>query len=89
LYLPSVWFAILIALAVDGLSPRARYAMAGIVLLFQFAALQHNLGFWEAASARVRAECATGVPHLPDSIDGVPAFANGKRECVEITRAQP
>jgi len=89
LYLPSVWFAILIALAVDGLSPRARYAMAGIVLVFQFAALQHNLGFWEAASARVRAECATGVPHLPDSIDGVPAFANGKRECVEITRAQP
>jgi hypothetical protein len=89
LYLPSVWFSILMALAVDGLKTRARYAVAGILLLFQFAALQHNLTFWEAASARVKAECATGAPHLPDWMDGVPAYANGKQECIEITRARP
>jgi hypothetical protein len=86
LYLPSVWFAILMALAVDGLKPASRYAVAGIVLAFQFAMLQHNLNFWEAASARVKAECATGAPNLPDWMDGVPAFANGKQECIEITR---
>jgi hypothetical protein len=89
LYLPSVWFATLLALAIDGLASRARYAVAAVMLLFQFAAFEHNLGFWKAASARVKAECATGAPALPDSIDGVPAYANGKQECIEITRAQP
>lgn len=92
LYLASVWFAILIALGLDGVPARSAYALAAIALLFQFAALQHNLVFWEAASERVKAECATGAPVLPDSIDGVPAYANGRQECIEIgrlTRAQP
>jgi hypothetical protein len=88
LYLPSVWFAILLALALDSVPGRARYAGAAIVLLFHFAALQHNLGFWEAASAQVKAACATGIPSvsnsLPGSIDGVPALANGRPECIEI-----
>ena len=84
--LPAVWFAILIALALDALKMRARYAVAAIILLFQLVALQHNLGFWEAASARVKAACATGVPALPDSMDGVPVLANGKQECIEIAR---
>ena len=88
LYLPSVWFAILLALAVDGAPGRVRYATAVIILLFQVAALQHNLGFWEAASAQVKAACATGAPMLPASIDGVPALANGKPECIEIAREQ-
>jgi hypothetical protein len=89
LYLPSVWFAILLALALDSAPGRVRYAAAAIVLLFHFAALQHNLGFWEAASARVKAACETGIlsvtDSLPDSIDGVPALANGKPECIEIS----
>lgn len=84
LYLPSVWFAILLAMAVDGVPGRARYALAAIVLVFQFAALQHNLGFWEAASAQVKAACATGAATLPASIDGIPALANGRQECIEI-----
>ena len=84
LYLPSVWFAILLALAMDGAPGRARYAVAAIVLAFQFAALQHNLGFWETAAAEVKASCAAGVPELPSSINGVPALANGKPECVEM-----
>jgi hypothetical protein len=88
LYLPSVWFAILFALALDGTSGRARYVAAVIILAFQFAALQHNLGFWEAASAKVKVACETGslsvVDLVPTSIDGVPALANGRAECVEI-----
>jgi len=84
LYLPSVWFAVLLGLALDGVSGRVRYAVAAIVLAFQFAALQHNLGFWEAASAQVKAACETGVSVIPDSIDGVPALANGKPECIEM-----
>ena len=86
LYLPSVWFAILLALALDGVLGRVRHGLAAVILLFHFAALQHNLGFWEAASERVKAECATGAPVLPDSIDGVPALANGRLECIEIAR---
>lgn len=90
LYLPSVWFAILLALAVDGVPGRVRYAIAAIILSFHFAALQHNLGFWEAASAQVKASCATGIlsvtNSLPDSINGVPALANGRPECIEFGR---
>lgn len=86
LYLPSVWFAILLALAVDGVPGRVRYLAAAVVLLFQFAMLQHNLGFWEAASSQVKTECATGAPALPDSIDGVPALANGRQECIQAGR---
>jgi len=88
LYLPSVWFAILLALAVDGVPGRVRYSVAAVVLVFHFAALQHNLGFWEAASAQVKAACETGIlsvtNSVPDTIDGVPALANGRPECIEI-----
>ncbi|MGH9648035.1 MAG: hypothetical protein ACRD4E_14590 [Bryobacteraceae bacterium] len=90
LYLPSVWFALLFALALEGTVRygRVRYAVAGVVLVFHFAALQHNLGFWEVASAQVEAACETGIlsvaNSVPNSIDGVPALANGKPECVEI-----
>jgi hypothetical protein len=86
LYLPSVWFAILLALALDGVPGRVRCAIAAIILSFHFAALQHNLVFWEAASAQVKAACATGAPALPDSINGVPALANGRPECIEFGR---
>lgn len=90
LYLPSVWFAILFALAVDGTARygRVRYAAAAMILVFQFAALQHNLGFWEAASAQVKAACETGSPSVvdavPSAINGVPALANGRPQCIEI-----
>ena len=91
-YLPSVWFTILIALALDGLPPRSRYAVAGIALMFQFAALQHNLGFWEAVSAQVKTACEAGAPAIPDWIDGIPAMAEKRPDCIEIgriTRLQP
>jgi hypothetical protein len=86
LYLPSVWFAILLALALDGVPRRPGSVVAAIILLFHFAALQHNLGFWEAASVRVKAACETGAPALPDSMNGVPLLANGRPECIEMAR---
>ena len=86
LYLPSVWFAVLIAAALDGIPARARYPIAAVAFAFQLAALQHNLGFWEVASTRVKAACATDAPEVPDWINGVPALANGRPECVEIAR---
>ncbi|MCU1334518.1 MAG: rane protein of unknown function [Bryobacterales bacterium] len=91
-YLPSVWFAILLALALDGVPARTGYTLAAIILLFHFVALQHNLGFWEAVSTRVKAACEAGDPALPDWIDGVPALANGRQDCIEIgriTRSRP
>jgi hypothetical protein len=89
LYLPSVWFAILLALALDGLSGRARYAVAAVALSFQFALLQHNLDFWEQASVQVKAACTNGSADLPPFIQGVPALANGRQECLEIGRTIP
>lgn len=35
------------------------------------------------------AECATGAPALRDWMDGVPTYANGKQECIDITRTRP
>lgn len=82
-----MWFAILTASALQGIPARARYAIAVVAFAFQFAALQHNVAFWETASMRVKAACATGAPEVPDWINGVPALANGRQECVEIARA--
>jgi len=88
LYLPSVWFAILLALALDGVPRRPGYVVAAVMLLFHFAALQHNLRFWEIASARVKAGCDTGAPSLPDSLNGVPLLANGRQECIEMAHTR-
>ena len=91
-YLPSVWFAILTALALDGVAARSRYPAAAAVLLFHFAALQHNLAFWEVVSGRMKAACTTGDLAIPDWIDGVPALGENRKECLEIgqiTRTQP
>ena len=77
----------MLALAVDGLSARGRYAVAAIALLFQYAVLQHNLAFWEEASVRVKSACTSGSADLPPFILGVPALANGRQECIEIGSA--
>src|SRR5205807_4206276 len=95
LYLPSVGFCLMLAVAVEGLRGRLRWIIPGVILAFNFAALQHNLDAWEYASGEAKLLCAVAgnsagphtdnniTPALPGSIRGVPLFANGFQECVE------
>ena len=92
LYLPSVWFCLMLGAAVEGLSAKiARTVCAATLILFHWAALQHNLDSWEAASRQVREICLSAaegiVPSsVPKDIRGVPALANGFQECVLESR---
>ncbi len=90
-YLPSVFFCLLLALAVEGLRGRWRTAVAGAVLLFHLAALEHNLASWRYASERVQAACEAAAGYnavraldLPPRIRGAQAFNNGFPECVAM-----
>jgi len=80
LYLPSVWFCLMLAFAVSG---KARLILAGALFAFHVAALQHNLPFWERAGQQVQAICEAAEPpkELPRAIQGVPALANGYDQC--------
>src|SRR5438270_587549 len=81
---------LMLSLAVGGLRGRARYVIPGLILSFHFAALQHNLNSWEYASAKARAvsavagKCTGSVAGLPGVVQGVPFFANGFREALEL-----
>ncbi len=98
LYLPSVGFCLMLALAADKLRGRAFWMATGIVLTFNFLALEHNLGAWRYASAKAQAACAaaadcvgsgngkTVVVGLPAILRGVYFFGNGFKECVEARR---
>jgi len=101
LYLPAVWFCILVALALDGLKSNWRYLTAAGIVLFNVAALQHNLDSWEYASAKAKAACDTaarismGSPKLivigkpPGEMRGVQGLRNGFKECVEFSARRP
>ena len=65
------------------------------ILLFNYAALTHNLNIWERVSQRAQQACQDAshyagasanrmlIQELPESLDGVFFFANGFPECVE------
>ncbi len=81
LYLPSVFFCLLLAAAIP-----PRPIVAGVVLAFFAATLLHDLAFWQTTSDRVKSICETAEPNPPGMIDGVPALANGFVECVAISK---
>ena len=97
LYLPSVGFCLMLAMALDHRSRdrRERFAIAAVLLIFHFVALQHNLADWAYASEKTKAACVSGAAYtrssstfrafgLPITLRGVPALANGFAECIEI-----
>ena len=98
LYLPSVGFCIMVAVAADGLRGRARWIIPCVILAFHFAALQHNLDLWEYASAKAKATSVAArncivpgvgeiaVSGIPSILQGVPFFANGLFEAIELQR---
>jgi len=98
LYLPSVGFCLLLAAAIDGLENRSRWIAACTIFAFHAASLHHNLNAWQHASDRARSACAVAVKcpgsrteeitdsPLPGSLRGVPFFANGLQDCLELHR---
>ena len=90
LYFPSVGFCLLAAAAVDGAGPKLKVAAMAAMLLFQAAALEHNLGAWEYASAKAATVCeaAAACPNppsgVPRTLHGVYFFANGLPECAAM-----
>ena len=98
LYLPSVGFCLMLAVAADGLNCRVRWIIPAVMLAFNFAALQHNLDSWEYASKKAKATSAAArtcispgageivVSGIPSSLRGVPVFANGLLEALELQR---
>jgi hypothetical protein len=80
LYLPSVFFCLMLAAAIP-----QRLPLVAIVLIFFGATLYHDLRFWQTSSQRVKEICEHHGQSIT-MIDGVPALANGFSECVEISK---
>ncbi|MBX9603931.1 MAG: hypothetical protein K2X35_23190 [Bryobacteraceae bacterium] len=89
LYLPSAGFALLLASAAG-----SRWWVLAAVVVFQLAALQHNLLIWGAVSRMGRAVCASvadrmreGVVEVrqpPNVVDGVYVLQRGLAECAAL-----
>jgi hypothetical protein len=94
LYLPLLGFCLMLATSVEALTERPRWVVAITILLFNIAALFHNLSAWEQAAQKAQAACSVAaacpnnivVRGLPASLNGVYFFANGFQECVEMQR---
>ncbi|HWB84235.1 MAG TPA: hypothetical protein VG675_08850 [Bryobacteraceae bacterium] len=100
LYLPSIGFCLMLALAVDGLAHRSRWIVPAVILAFHAAALQHNLNAWECVSAKARAASEVAVQcvgpevanitglGVPGTLRGVPFFANVTSRQLEFVLAE-
>ena len=90
IYFGSVGLAILFAAAMNG---RGAQIAMGVMLVFQVAALEHNLAIWKRvgylaeATCRAAADAGAVVTGLPNVVDGVYFLHTGYPECVEM-RAQ-
>ena len=95
LYLPSVGFCMLLALAIEGVPSRPALA-GGAILLFQLAALWHNMIVWDrtahlaedvcrmAAEEAVRSPAPLVFVNPPLILDGIAFYPNGLPECVAM-----
>jgi hypothetical protein len=95
IYLASAAFSILLGVALNGLRARARPVCALLIILFNWAALNHNLDIWQMVSHTAQLACNDASPcaggsvtrmlvwQLPESIDGVYFFQNGFPQCLE------
>jgi hypothetical protein len=96
LYLPSVGFCLMLAMAVEALERRARWVVPGVILSFHLFVLQHNLTAWQRVGELARRACATAArcvapsaaaapaSGVPGSIMGVYFLTVGFPECMEM-----
>lgn len=94
LYLPSVAFCLLLAIVISRV--RYQWIAATAILVFETAALAHNLATWDYASDKAIAACSVAaacansrggkiaVLGIPWYLEGVYFFANGFPECVHL-----
>jgi hypothetical protein len=95
LYLPSVAFCLLLAAMAQHLKLQSQWAVSMAIVVFNLAALFHNMKAWEYASQKAQNACSVAascgmsksdVIGLPGSLKGVYFFANGFPECLEMQR---
>ncbi|HUE22500.1 MAG TPA: glycosyltransferase family 39 protein [Bryobacteraceae bacterium] len=102
LYLPLVGFAIFWAALLDcSAQSKVTWAMAAALMVFNVAALEHNLGPWRTTPATAAAVCRglggdlandprpAFVSGLPNRLHGAYFLSNGFPECVEMNSGQP
>jgi hypothetical protein len=96
LYLPSVFFCLFLATAIEHAALAPKRTIAAAAIAFNLVALGHNLSAWEYASVKAKAACLAAarcvtkpgdkiaVRGLPGSLNGVYFFSNGFPECVAL-----
>ncbi len=95
LYLPSVGFCLMLAVAADALRGPSRWIIPVAILLFHFTALEHNLDLWADASAKAQAASAAilscpgadanlAASGVPGRLRGVPFLANVTRQTLVL-----
>lgn len=94
LYLPSIGFCLMMALASERLRGRMPRIIPAVVLIFNLFALDHNLKAWRYASDKARSSAAAAVKciepttkqliaaGLPATLNGVYFWGNGFPEMV-------
>jgi hypothetical protein len=99
LYLPIVGAALMVGVLLDALKPAWAIGLAGALLVFQTAALEHNLTIWRSVAELVENTCSNAAATLendvlaapgpvrmtgiPNVVDGVYFLHTGFRRCVE------
>jgi hypothetical protein len=97
LYLPSVGFALVFAAALEAARPRIMTGAAVAILVFQMAALEHNLIIWGRVSRLAERTCASVaatpgpaiVSDPANAVDGVYFLHTGFRGCIEAASGRP
>ncbi len=97
IYLPSAGFCLFLAIAIDAVPTRAfTWATGAALLIFQLAALAHNMAIWDrtahladalcrnVASEAARSGGTVIVRDPPRILNGVPYFVKGLPECVAM-----
>jgi hypothetical protein len=97
-YLALAGFAMLMGVMIHAAGRSVQVAIGTALVVFQFAALQHNLKIWGRVARMADATCSTAAaqsfaqpamaakPGLPREIEGIPFLANGFDACVALHR---
>ena len=83
LYFASVGLAIIFAALIVS---RRMVVAAVFILLFQVAALEHNLVIWKRVGYRAQQACVAGARDLPNVVDGVYFLHTGYPECLSFPK---
>ena len=83
LYFASVGLAMIFAAAITS---RTLLIPAACVLVFQCAALEHNLAIWKRVGYQARQACVEGARDLPNVVDGVYFLHTGYPECLSFPK---